>query len=90
MGRVSAILFTDDIHRKGGFAMSFKDNMERLQAIVDEFETVSPDIETSLGLFEEGVGIIKESREYLENAKRKVTVLSDDGLTEKDAENEQE
>jgi exodeoxyribonuclease VII small subunit len=73
---------------KGGFAMSFKDNMERLQAIVDEFETVSPDIETSLGLFEEGVRIIKESREYLENAKRKVTMLSDDGLTEKDAEDE--
>lgn len=70
--------------------MSFKDNMERLQAIVDEFETVSPDIETSLGLFEEGVRIIKESREYLENAKRKVTVLSDDGLTEKDAEDERE
>jgi exodeoxyribonuclease VII small subunit len=64
--------------------------MERLQAIVDEFETVSPDIETSLGLFEEGVRIIKESREYLENAKRKVTVLSDDGLTEKDAEDERE
>jgi exodeoxyribonuclease VII small subunit len=75
---------------KGGFAMSFKDNMERLQAIVDEFETVSPDIETSLGLFEEGVRIIKESREYLENAKRKVTMLSDDGLTEKDAGDERE
>ena len=70
--------------------MSFKENMERLQAIVDEFETVSPDIETSLALFEEGVRIIKESREYLENAKRKVTMLSDDGLTEKDAENERD
>jgi exodeoxyribonuclease VII small subunit len=75
---------------KDGFAMSFKDNMERLQAIVDEFETASPDIETSLGLFEEGVRIIKESREYLENAKRKVTVLSDDGLTEKGDEDERE
>ncbi|MDR0651825.1 MAG: exodeoxyribonuclease VII small subunit [Synergistaceae bacterium] len=70
--------------------MSFKENMERLQAIVDEFETVSPDIETSLGLFEEGVRIVKESREYLENAKRKVTMLSDDGLTEKDAEDERD
>ena len=70
--------------------MSFKENMERLQAIVDEFETVSPDIEISLGLFEEGVRIIKESREYLENAKRKVTILSEDGLTEKDAEDERD
>jgi exodeoxyribonuclease VII small subunit len=75
---------------KGGLAMSFRENMERLQAIVDEFETVSPDIETSLGLFEEGVRIIKDSREYLENAKRKVTMLSDDGLTEKDAEDERD
>jgi exodeoxyribonuclease VII small subunit len=90
MGRVSAILFKKDIHMEGGLAMSFKENMERLQAIVDEFETVSPDIETSLGLFEEGVRIIKESREYLENAKRKVTVLSDDGFTEKDAEDERD
>ena len=70
--------------------MSFRENMERLQTIVDEFETMSPDIETSLGLFEEGVRIIKESREYLENAKRKVTMLSDDGLTEKDAEDERD
>jgi exodeoxyribonuclease VII small subunit len=90
MARVSAILFIKDIHMKGGLAMSFKENMERLQAIVDEFETVSPDIETSLGLFEEGVRIVKESREYLENAKRKVTMLSDDGLTEKDAEDERD
>jgi exodeoxyribonuclease VII small subunit len=75
---------------KGGLAMSFRENMERLQTIVDEFETMSPDIETSLGLFEEGVRIIKESREYLENAKRKVTMLSDDGLTEKDAEDERD
>jgi exodeoxyribonuclease VII small subunit len=70
--------------------MRFRENMERLQAIVDEFETVSPDIETSLELFEEGVKIIKESREYLENAKRKITVLSDGGLTEKDAEDERD
>jgi exodeoxyribonuclease VII small subunit len=75
---------------KGGLAMSFKENMERLQAIVDEFETVSPDIETSLALFEEGVKIIRESREYRENAKRKVTMLSDDGMTEKDAEDERD
>jgi exodeoxyribonuclease VII small subunit len=75
---------------KGGLVMSFRENMERLQAIVDEFETVSPDIETSLDHFEEGDGIIKKSREYLENAKRKVTVLSDDGLTEKDAEDERD
>jgi exodeoxyribonuclease VII small subunit len=75
---------------KGGFVMSFKENMERLQAIVDEFETDVPDMETSLGLFEEGVKIIRESREYLENAKRRVTMLSGDGMTEEDAEDERD
>jgi exodeoxyribonuclease VII small subunit len=73
---------------KGGLAMSFKENMERLQYIVDEFDTASPDMETSLDLFEEGVKIIKESSEYLEKAKRRITMLLDDGITEKDVEDE--
>ncbi|MDR3165888.1 MAG: exodeoxyribonuclease VII small subunit [Synergistaceae bacterium] len=68
--------------------MSFKENMERLQYIVDEFDTASPDMETSLDLFEEGVKIIKESSEYLEKAKRRITMLLDDGITEKDVEDE--
>jgi exodeoxyribonuclease VII small subunit len=65
-------------------AMGFSGDMERLQEIIDEFEKNDPDMESSLALFEEGVKLIKGCREYLKNAKRKVTALSSDGETEED------
>jgi exodeoxyribonuclease VII small subunit len=64
--------------------MSFSGDMERLQEIIDEFEKNDPDIESALAFFEEGVKLIKGCREYLSNAKRKVTALSQDGKTEED------
>jgi exodeoxyribonuclease VII small subunit len=66
--------------------MSFSGDMERIQEIIDEFEGNDPDMESSLALFEEGVRLIKNCREYLENAKRKVTILSSDGEAEEDFE----
>jgi exodeoxyribonuclease VII small subunit len=62
--------------------MSFSRDMERLQEIIDEFERSDPDMEASLALFEEGVTLVKGCREYLGNARRKVTELSPDGETE--------
>ena len=62
--------------------MSFAEDMERLQEILDEFEERDPDMERSLELFEEGVTLIKDCREFLENAKRRVTILTGDGKTE--------
>jgi exodeoxyribonuclease VII small subunit len=62
--------------------MSFSGDMERLQEIIDEFEKNDPDMESSLALFEEGVKLIKSCREYLGNARRKVTMLASDGETE--------
>ncbi|MDR1508612.1 MAG: exodeoxyribonuclease VII small subunit [Synergistaceae bacterium] len=64
--------------------MSFSGDMERLQRIIDEFEKNDPDMENSLALFEEGVKLIRDCREYLENARRKVTMLASDGETEED------
>jgi exodeoxyribonuclease VII small subunit len=58
--------------------------MERLQEILDEFGEGDPDMERSLALFEEGVKLIKGCREFLENARRRVTLLSVDGSTEED------
>ena len=55
--------------------MSFSDDMERLQAIIDKFEVHDLSMEDSLALFEEGVGLIKGCREYLDSAKRRVTTL---------------
>jgi len=58
--------------------MSFTDDMERLQAVIDEFEDNDLGMEKSLALFEEGVKLVKGCREYLEHAKRRVTILTAD------------
>lgn len=58
--------------------MAFSDDMDRLQAIMDRFERDDLSMEDSLSLFEEGVKLIRECREYLDGAKRKVTMLLDD------------
>jgi exodeoxyribonuclease VII small subunit len=58
--------------------MSFSGDMDRLQAIIDEFESETPGIEDSLALFEEGVTLIRSCREYLEGAKRRVTALTEE------------
>jgi exodeoxyribonuclease VII small subunit len=62
--------------------MSFSGDMERLQDIVSWFESENSGIEESLELFEEGVKLIKNCREYLENAKRRVTILTGEQETE--------
>ena len=56
--------------------VSFSEDMERLQEIVSRFESENSGIEESLELFEEGVRLIKNCREYLEGAKRRVTTLT--------------
>jgi exodeoxyribonuclease VII small subunit len=58
--------------------MSFSGDMERLQEIVNWFESEDAGMEESLALFEEGVKLIKGCREYLEDAKRRVTILTSD------------
>ena len=62
--------------------MGFAGDMDRLKEILDEFEERDPDMERSLELFDEGVRLIKDCREFLENAKRRVTILAGDGKTE--------
>lgn len=71
--------------------MSFSKDMERLQAIIEEVESDDVTMEQSLALFEEGVGLIKKCRDYLTEAKRKITLLTEgeeqpwepgDGMTE--------
>ena len=52
--------------------------MDKLQTIIEEFESETPRIEDALALFEEGVGLIRSCREYLDGAKRKVTALTED------------
>jgi exodeoxyribonuclease VII small subunit len=65
-------------NREVEFAMSFSGDMERLQAIIGEFESEGLGMEDSLALFEEGVKLIRACREYLDGAKRRVTALIGD------------
>jgi exodeoxyribonuclease VII small subunit len=63
---------------KGIFLMAFGDKMERLQVIIERFESEDLVMEDGLALFEEGVGLVKECRQFLVQAKRRVTMLTDD------------
>ena len=67
--------------------MAFGDKMERLQVIVDRFESEDLSMEDGLGLFEEGVSLVKECRQFLEGARRRVTILTEEGEAEIDLEN---
>lgn len=59
--------------------MSFSEDMERIQEILEEISSDEVSMERSLELFEEGVGLIKQCRDYLADAKRKITLLTDEG-----------
>ena len=59
--------------RKKNF--SFERAMARLTAIVSGLEEGEQTLEESLAQFEEGVGLIKECRSYLEVSRQRVEVL---------------
>ena len=66
--------------------MAFGADMDRLQAIVERFESGELEMEESLALFEEGVKLIRECRGYLEGARRRVTVLASENEEELERE----
>ena len=78
LSSIRFLLYFCERKTRGECRMNYSSDMERLQAIVNEFERGSLDMEASLALFEEGVQLIKGCREYIENAKRKVTMLTND------------
>lgn len=59
--------------------MNFSEDMERISKILEEIGSDETSMERSLALFEEGVGLIKQCRNYLTDAKRKITLLTDEG-----------
>ena len=73
--------------------LTFEEKLERLKEIVEKLE--SPDtleLDTSLTLFEEGVGLVRTCRELLEKAEVRVQNVSQedntDNVGESIAENE--
>ena len=56
--------------------VSFESSLEKLEAVVRELEAGEKGLEESLTLFETGVTLAKSLTRQLEEAKRKVEVLS--------------
>lgn len=68
--------------------MSFEENVEQLEKIVQELEKGDLNLDESIKKFEEGMNLSKKCNEILEEAEKKITVLikKDDGLQEKNFE----
>ena len=57
--------------------LSFEDNMQQIETIVADLERQSVSLETAIGLYEKGIGLIKECQKILSEAEQKVTILSE-------------
>lgn len=58
--------------------MSFSGKMEELEGIIARIEKEALPLEDALALFEKGVGLVRECRGYLAEAKRKILLLAED------------
>ena len=59
--------------------MNFSEKMTELDKILRKLEGDALPLEDALSEFEKGIGLVRDCRAYLEEAKQKVAMLSDDG-----------
>jgi exodeoxyribonuclease VII small subunit len=59
--------------------MSFNEKMEKIDEIVKKIEKEQLPLEEALGLFQEGIGLIRECQTFLKDTEQKITILSSDG-----------
>ncbi len=57
----------------------FEETLARLEEIVRKLEGGETPLDESLGLFEEGVKLVRLCRDKLDEAERKITVLTKNG-----------
>lgn len=58
--------------------MTFEEKLEKLKDIVEQLETPDTlELDTSLELFEEGVGLVRSCRDLLEKAELRIQKVSD-------------
>ena len=60
--------------------MSFGQITERINIIVGLLENTQTPLDESLSLFEEGVKLIKRANEILDNAEKKVKMLTEEDI----------
>ena len=58
--------------------LSFEDSMKKLEEIANELESGKLTLEESVDKFEEGMKISKICNEILENAEKKISVITND------------
>ena len=58
--------------------IKFEDALERLERIVDQLEAGNLALEDSLKVFEEGVGLARHCSRYLEDAEKRIELLTRD------------
>jgi len=59
--------------------MNFSEKMTELDKILKKLEGEDIPLEEALSEFEKGVGLVKECRAFLDQAKQKITLLTDSG-----------
>jgi len=66
--------------------IKFEDALQRLEEIVDRLETGELPLEDSLKVFEEGVALARRCSKYLEEAEKRIELLTkdDSGLLKAD------
>jgi exodeoxyribonuclease VII small subunit len=58
--------------------IKFEDALQRLELIVDQLEAGNLALEESLKVFEEGVGLARRCAKYLDEAEKRIEVLTRD------------
>ena len=58
--------------------IKFEDALQRLERIVDQLEAGNLALEESLKVFEEGVGLARHCARYLDEAEKRVELLTRD------------
>jgi exodeoxyribonuclease VII small subunit len=58
--------------------IKFEDALERLERIVDQLEAGNLPLEDSLKVFEEGVGLARHCARYLDEAEKRIELLTRD------------
>ena len=56
--------------------MTFEEAIRRLETVAAELEKENIELEVSLKLYEEGISLIRLCNEQLQNAERKIKILS--------------
>ncbi len=58
--------------------IKFEDAVQRLEQIVDQLEAGDLPLEQSLKVFEEGVGLARRCAKYLDEAEKRIEILTRD------------